>query len=259
MIHGMKDYSLTRQTVSLHQLLRPFDSVINLFGLALENKTLRSTAQFLGAHSQNSSQKVIAFINADCVNKLSSSDNYRKALDAFDHLYADGVGMRIAARLQGQAFIDNVNGTDLFPLLASELEQSGHRIFLLGGKPGVAEEVITYLEVNFPKLRIAGHHHGYLTAESSEVVVELINESNADVVLVAMGAPKQEIWINEHKSKINSRLLVGVGGLFDFYSGNVSRAPVWLRGLSLEWVWRLIMQPQDKAKGVLRDGLFVGA
>ena len=231
----------------------PIDTAIRLFGLRLENQTLHWTARSLGAINENSSQKAIAFINADCVNKLCSPSGveYRRALDGFDQLYADGVGMRVAAKLQGQEFVDNVNGTDLFPMLAKELHLRRRRVFLLGGKPGVAEKLTRYLEINFPDLIVAGHHHGFLTGESSEKVVDKINRSSSDVVLVAMGAPTQEIWINEYKSKMTCRLLIGVGGLFDFYSGDVSRAPLWLRKLSLEWVWRLLVQPKHKAKRYL--------
>jgi exopolysaccharide biosynthesis WecB/TagA/CpsF family protein len=224
---------------------------VTLFGLSLQNDTLQETVSCLTRDLNQSIKKAVAFINADCINQLASNTEYQETLSTFDHLYADGVGMRIAAKMQGHHLVDNVNGTDLFPLLAGELEHSGKRIFLLGGKPGIAQKVAHYLEVNFPTAKVAGSRHGYFSNDELPAVIEQINASAADVVLVAMGAPRQEHWIETNRSALNANLLIGVGGLFDFYSGSVSRAPLWLRKLSLEWVWRLMMQPTDKAKRYL--------
>lgn len=224
---------------------------VNLFGLSLHNDTLQTTVSCLTRDLHQADQRTVAFVNADCINQLASNTQYQKTLGTFDHLYADGVGMRIAGKMQGHQFIDNVNGTDLFPLLAGKLEHSGKRIFLLGGKPGIAQKVACYLEANFPTVKVAGEQHGYFSNDELPAVVKQINTSRADIVLVAMGAPRQEHWINTNRSALDAKLLIGVGGLFDFYSGTVSRAPLWLRKLSLEWVWRLMMQPADKAKRYL--------
>jgi exopolysaccharide biosynthesis WecB/TagA/CpsF family protein len=224
---------------------------VNLFGLSIQNDTLQTAVSCLTRDLDQTDQKSVAFVNADCINQLASNAEYQKTLVTFDYLYADGVGMRIAAKMQGSDLVDNVNGTDLFPLLAAELENSGKRFFLLGGKPGISQKVARYLEVNFPGVEVAGEQHGYFSKDELPAVIEQINTSRTDIVLVAMGAPRQEHWIETHRSFLNAKLLIGVGGLFDFYSGSVSRAPLWLRNLSLEWVWRLMMQPTDKAKRYL--------
>lgn len=224
---------------------------VNLFGLSIQNDTLQTTVSCLTRNLDQADQKAIAFVNADCINQLASNTAYQKTLGNFDHLYADGVGMRIAAKMQGHHLVDNVNGTDLFPLLAGELENSGKRIFLLGGKPGIAQKVAHYLEVNFPAVEVAGEQHGYFSNDELPAIIKQINTCRADIILVAMGAPRQEQWIESNRSSLDAKLLIGVGGLFDFYSGTVSRAPLWLRELSLEWVWRLMMQPKDKAKRYL--------
>ena len=224
---------------------------VYLFGLSIQNDTLQTAVSCLTRDLDQTDQKTVAFVNADCVNQLASNAEYQKTLVTFDHLYADGVGMRIAAKMQGHHLVDNVNGTDLFPLLAAELGNAGKRIFLLGGKPGIAQKVARYLEADFPGVEVAGEQHGYFSKDELPAVIEQINTSRADIVLVAMGAPRQEHWIETNRSSLNAKLLIGVGGLFDFYSGSVSRAPLWLRNLSLEWVWRLIIQPTDKAKRYL--------
>lgn len=225
--------------------------IVTIFGLPLHNDTLQMATDSLANSLEQNQQKSVAFINADCVNQLATNTEYRKTLDSFDHLYADGIGMRLAAKMQGHHLVDNVNGTDLFPLLAGKFEQKGKRVFLLGGKPGIAQKVVEYLNRNYPTLEVAGEQHGYFKDDELPEVIEKINASRADLVLVAMGAPRQEHWIKSNRSKLNVKLLIGVGGLFDFYSGTVSRAPLWLRKRSLEWVWRLMVQPTEKAKRYL--------
>jgi exopolysaccharide biosynthesis WecB/TagA/CpsF family protein len=247
----MGNHQLTITDADLKRAVRVSTGTITLFGLPLRNDTLQATARLLTRNLEHTDQKKVAFVNADCINQLANNTEYQEILDDFDHLYADGVGMRIAAKMQGHHFVDNVNGTDLFPLLAGELELRGKRIFLLGGKPGIAEKVADYLQKNFPALEVAGEHHGYFDKDQLPAVLKQINQSRADIVLVAMGAPRQEHWINNNSSFLDAKLLIGVGGLFDIYSGTVSRAPLWLRKLSLEWVWRLMMQPADKAKRYL--------
>lgn len=247
----MKNYQPSTADADSKQRVNTAKETVNLFGLPLHNDTLKTTAGFLARGLDQAKQKSVAFVNADCVNQLASNSEYRETLSTFDHLYADGIGMRIAAKMQGHQLVDNVNGTDLFPLLAGELEQRGKRIFLLGGKPGVAQKVAHYLDKNYPGLEVVGEQHGYFNKDELPAVIEQINESRADIILVAMGAPRQEHWIKTNRSSLNAKLLIGVGGLFDFYSGTVSRAPLWLRKLSLEWVWRLMMQPTDKAKRYL--------
>jgi len=194
---------------------------ITLFGEKLHNVTLVQAASNL-VRKMNQTKQLVAFINADCVNKLFTDQTYRAVLSKFNNKYADGIGMRLAANMQGERFIDNVNGTDLFPVLLNELAQNNKSVYLLGGEPGVAERVSEYINQQFPSLKVMGVHHGYF-----------------------------QQWIAENHNNLSANLVLGVGGLFDFYSGKVSRAPLWLRKLSLEWVWRLLMQPKDKAKRYL--------
>ncbi|MEN8712110.1 MAG: WecB/TagA/CpsF family glycosyltransferase, partial [Arenicellales bacterium] len=94
-----------------------------------------------------------------------------------------------------------------------------------------------------PELQIAGTQDGYYDASEEQAVIDQINESGASIIFVALGAPKQENWIHENKHRLQASVLIGVGGLFDFYSGNISRAPVWLREVGLEWSWRLLKEP----------------
>ena len=116
-------------------------------------------------------------------------------------------------------------------------------MYFLGGKPGVAEAMVKNVQEQFPGLPIAGYHHGYLTDEEEASVIQEISTSGAQILLVAFGAPRQELWIDAHKHELGVGIAMGVGGLFDFMSGRVNRAPLWMREIGLEWVFRLLQEP----------------
>lgn len=185
----------------------------------------------------------IAFVNADCVNLAARDPEYKRQLDRMDWVFIDGIGMRIAGRVFRQPVRDNVNGTDLFPPLCAALAHNGRRLFLLGARPGVAAAAAEWAAARYPGLVIAGCRDGYFGAEEDGAVVAAIRESRADVVLVALGAPRQESWIDRHAEATGTTVVIGVGGLFDYYSGRIPRAPLWMRKSGLEWLFRLIQEP----------------
>ena len=154
-----------------------------------------------------------------------------------------GFGMRIAGRLLNQPVRDNVNGTDLFPRLCAALSLHGRSVYLLGGRPGIAKAAADWAKTHYPLLRIAGAHDGYFGADQTGQVVADIRRSRADVLLVAMGVPVQEGWIDRNSASTGATVTIGVGGLFDYYSGRIPRAPAWMRRCGLEWTFRLIQEP----------------
>ena len=185
----------------------------------------------------------VAFVNPDCVNIAVRDDKYRRALGRFDWICADGIGMKIAGSLLGQPVRQNLNGTDLFPRLCAALSKSGHSLYLLGARPGVAEEAAQWALARHPGLRIAGTRSGYFSSMEVDGVLAGIKASGADILLVAMGAPRQEIWLERNLEATGAIVGMGVGGLFDFYSGRVPRAPMWLREIGGEWLYRLVQEP----------------
>jgi len=226
-----------------------------LLGVTLTNITMKGAVEritnCLDSKPKASSPTKFAFVNADCVNKYHTDPGYKQVLNQFNDVFADGVGVKIAARWQGVSVIENVNGTDMFPLLCAELSAKNKSIYLLGATNKVVTEVVANLKTEHPSLRIAGQCDGFSYRSHSEELTSRINSSGADLLLVAMGAPRQEQWITDNQDRLNVKAVIGVGGLFDFYSKQVSRAPIWLRELSLEWVWRLFAQPLDKGKRYL--------
>lgn len=186
----------------------------------------------------------IAFVNADCVNIAARVPSYLQDLQAMDWVFADGVGMRLAGQWLKQPVRANVNGTDLFPRLCEQLAQDGHRLYLLGGAEGAAAGAAAWAQQHHPGLQIAGTQHGFISDDALPAALQALRESQADVLLVGLGAPRQERWIQTHAAHTGATVVVGVGGLFDYYSGNVARAPQWMRRSGLEWVWRLMQEPR---------------
>lgn len=193
---------------------------------------------------QSGEKESVYFINADCLNISSKDDEYRSILNSQTIVLPDGAGMSIACRIIGQRLQANVNGTDLLPELCEISRQKEFTFFLLGAAPGVAERMKDNLENTYPGLNVVGEQHGYFDHETdSGGVIEKINALKPNIVLVAFGAPRQEKWIHKHRQQIDSNLLIGVGGLFDFYSGDKKRAPVWMRNSGVEWLYRLYLEP----------------
>ena len=216
---------------------------LHLFGIRISNSTMTETVDWLQRQMNEKQQVTVGFVNADCLNKAYDDERYHHTLRQLDRIYPDGIGVRLASQMFGNGVADNINGTDLFPNLCERLKESEHSLFLLGAKPGVAQAVADKMTERNAGLQIAGTQDGYYDASEEQAVIDQINESGASIIFVAMGAPKQENWINENRHRLQASVLIGVGGLFDFYSGNISRAPVWLREVGLEWSWRLLKEP----------------
>ena len=185
--------------------------------------------------------RMYAFVNAHCLNIAYKDQEYRDILNnVFDKVWPDGVGVRMAGRRLGFSVPENVNGTDLFPLIASS---GGLSFWFLGGRPGVADKAMEKCREMFPNSRFLGATDGY-QSDWSRVLPD-IAAARPDVLLVALGVPLQEKWLASHWEHLRGvGCAIAVGGLLDFLSGRIPRAPRWVRKLSIEWMWRLAMEPR---------------
>jgi len=224
--------------------LPPAGRLLTLFGIRIDNLTMdRAVAEIAAATDHDGPPRQVSFVNADCVNLAHRHAQYRGALANSALVLADGIGMKIAGRVFGSQIRENLCGTDLFPRLCAALAGTGKAIYLLGARPGVAAAACDWIRRHYPETRIAGSHHGYYSAADEPAVIEAIAQSRADVLLVAFGAPKQELWIAKYLAASGAKVALGVGGLYDYYSGRIPRAPLWVRQIGMEWMWRLIQEP----------------
>jgi N-acetylglucosaminyldiphosphoundecaprenol N-acetyl-beta-D-mannosaminyltransferase len=165
----------------------------------------------------------------------------RQVLLKADMGICDGIGTGLAAKILHGRYVPRCTGVDLFFMLGDEAARNNWRIYLLGASEAANEGTYNTLKRKYPKLQIAGRHNGYL--EKDKDVIEQINASRADLLFVAMGSPQQEIWIYEHVHQLQAKFFLGVGGAFDIISGQVKRAPSWVRRLGLEFFYRFLQFP----------------
>lgn len=212
-------------------------------GVTITNTSMEEALTWCVETARSRPASMLAFVNAACFNEKVENPAYAAALDLAERVLPDGIGAKLGARFKGVSLVANVNGTDMFPRLCERAAQAGLGLFLLGARPGIAEAVAREMTGRFPTLRITGTQHGYFAAGEEARVIERINASSTDILLVAFGVPRQEIWLAENRRRLDVGLVQGVGGLFDFYSGYIPRAPIWLREIGLEWAWRLAQEP----------------
>ncbi len=197
--------------------------------------------------------KVIAFCNAHMTNLARRNDALRAALD--DALILnDGVGVDIASRWRyGAAFPENLNGTDFIPQLLDK-SRGELRLFLLGAAPGVADRAGRILEQRYPHVRVVGTQHGFFDAQEETALSDRIRASGANLVIAAMGNPRQEIWAARWAESLQRPILCA-GAFLDFTAGQVQRAPAWLRQMRLEWTYRLLQEPSRLADRYLKGNI----
>jgi len=186
---------------------------------------------------------VVATVNPEFVMRAHEDRDFARVLEAADLCLADGSGVVWAARRQGCAVARPVTGVDLIPPLAALCARQKFRLFLLGAAPGVAEELAVRLRADHPGLHVAAYS-GPPEPSTDAETVRRINAERPHVLLVAYGAPKQELWIDRVGEKLDGvAVAMGVGGAFDFLTGRVPRAPLWMRRVGMEWLFRLGYQP----------------
>lgn len=206
----------------------------------------RATAALSGA----TAPLTVAFCNAHTAEIALKTPAFAAALD---HVLVvnDGIGIEIGARiLTGRGFPENLNGTDFLPRLFGALT-APTRVYLLGAKPGVAQEAAAAFGARFPHYVHAGARDGYFAPEETAAVVAGVRAAAPDILLVALGNPRQELFLVEHGAALGARAMFGVGALLDFTAGRVKRAPDWVRALRAEWLYRLAQEPQRLARRYL--------
>lgn len=217
---------------------------INILGVAIDVLSTPEVLQRFDEYIKSNRPHAIYIVNAHTLNIAWSDSGYRQILNRGDLVLNDGLGVAMAAGLQGRAFKENLVGTDLVPKILDVARRKDYGIFLLGGPPGMAEDSAAFLQKKFPGLRISGAHHGYLDDGEAEAnVVQLIKMSSPELLLVGMGNPLQERWIHDHLRAADVPVAIGVGGLFKYFSRSLKRAPAWVRRLRLEWLYLLMKSP----------------
>jgi N-acetylglucosaminyldiphosphoundecaprenol N-acetyl-beta-D-mannosaminyltransferase len=194
--------------------------------------------------------RVAVGINAAVCNMAASDAAFRSTLMRADLRYADGQSIIWAARLLGSGLPERVATTDLIDPLAASSSEGGKRIYLYGGRPGVAERAAARLRKSAPGLHIDAHD-GYTAPDDMPDVIDEINAFAPDILFVGLGDPLQQHWVEAHRDQLNVPAILTCGGLFDWVSGDNRRAPRWMITSGFEWLWRLIIEPRRLASRYL--------
>lgn len=233
-----------------------------VLGVPVDELTLESALErideFIAVGRASGKCHQIATINADFVVNALHDPDLRHILRTVDMATADGTPVVWAARLLGVPLKDRVAGADLVPALAARAAERGYSLYLLGGRPGVAARAAAILEQRYPGLRIVGvaaPQHGPAIA-TDPALLEEIRRARPDILLVALGNPKQEQWINMYAADLGVPVSIGVGGTLDMIAGVTKRAPRWSHGIGLEWLFRLAQEPRRLWRRYARDGIY---
>lgn len=182
--------------------------------------------------------------NSEIIENASQNLELKELIASADLALPDGIGLVYASKLIGHPLKERVTGIDFMEAIIAYLEKNEKSIFFFGSKPGIAEKAAENIKAKYPALIVAGTRDGYFQPDEEPEIVEQINQSGADFLCVALGAPKQEKFIYDHKAELNVHGAIGVGGSLDVWSGTLKRAPEFYQNHGLEWLYRLIQEPR---------------
>lgn len=186
---------------------------------------------------------VIVTPNPEIVQAAKKDDSFKAVLNAADIVTPDGIGIVYASKILKGNIKERAAGFDICCGIIEKLAKIGGSVYLFGGKPGVAECAAENIKVKYQGVQIAGVSDGYFDEEKEKKIIADISEQKPDLLLVCLGAKKQECWIEKHKDELNAKILIGAGGTVDVLAGKVKRAPDIFIKLGLEWFYRLVKEP----------------
>lgn len=219
-------------------------SSMRILGVNVNIITMDEIVHALESRLRQNLQSFVVTANAEIIMMCQQDAAYKEILNSkADFVLPDGAGAVWAGRYLGYEVVERVTGFDLWNKLLKLSVEQEWKVYFLGGMPGIAEAAKSKAESLYPGVQIVGVHDGYFKSNETEELLDEINESGAQMLFVALGAPKQERFIAEQRERLNARLLMGIGGSFDVFAGKMARAPQWMQDASLEWAFRLYKQP----------------
>lgn len=227
------------------------NSYLDVFGIEFLNGRMHEVIRIIDENICKKRKKKIAFINTHYLNTAYEDTEQIERLNRFDYVLPDGSGVSLACKLLGYRYRENLNGTDLLPLLCRLFEQRGYTMYFFGSAETVAERAAQNFLKQYPKLKIIGFRSGYFKKQEEEDIILKINQLSPDLLVVGFGVKLQEKWVDENFDKLNCRIVAAMGGILDVYSGDAPRGHPLLRKLGLEWVRRLYNEPKRLAKRYL--------
>lgn len=224
---------------------------VNIFGVNIDNTTFHETIDNIDSFLKEDRLHTVYTPNTEIIMAAREDEKIRNILNKGDLVLPDGIGLIYGSRMRKLPLKERVTGFDT----SMEMLKLGNKyslgIYLLGGEEGISEIAATNIKEEYPDIKIAGYHSGFFKgshmgdkdSQEEKQIIDEINLSKADIVFVGLGFPRQEIWIDENKDKINAKIIIGNGGVIDVLAGKAKRAPQIYQNLGLEWLYRLMQNP----------------
>ena len=220
---------------------------VSLHGVRLDLVSLRGAAQRLETFLTSRTCRQVVTVNLDFLTMAERNSKFREIINQADLAVADGMPLVWASRLTPAPLAERVAGVELVHESCKLAVESGRSVFLLGGAPGVAERAARTLRARYPGIEVAGTYSppiGPLTPQEDREILDQIERAQPGFLFVALGAPRQDVWIRAHRHRLAASVAIGVGCTLDLLAGKVTRAPRWMQRSGLEWAYRLGQEPQ---------------
>lgn len=235
---------------------------IELFEKTFSNLDLNETVELIEKIISDKKKANIHTVNVDHLILAKKHKNFEEYMQDSEIVLADGMPIVWYSKMLKKPLKERVTGVDLSEKLFADSKNRDFKIFLLGGGPGVAEECAQKMAQKYGEIQIAGTYcpsaEEIANSTSSKQIVDRINSTGANILLVALGAPKQELWIAKYKNELNTNINIGVGATFDFLSGTIKRANPIFQKIGLEWFYRMMTDPKRLVKRyIIDDSYFI--
>lgn len=215
---------------------------VTILGIEFDHITESEMLEVLSTRLEHSQQTFVVTANPEIVMYAQKDQEYQQLINSATYVVADGIGIVFASRYKGRSLPERVPGFHLMIGLLQMADRLHKRVYFFGGSEAVVTQVIDNVRRDYPGIDIAGYHHGYIDIDDPKYQQQ-IQKAAPDIILVAMGFPKQEKWAHDYVQGSGRGIVMGVGGSFDVLAGVSTRAPQWMQSCHLEWLYRLIKQP----------------
>lgn len=219
------------------------DEYVEILGLKFNNLTYKEFLKELYRQLQQKNKSFVVTANPEIVMYAKKDNHYFKLIQNADYIAPDGIGIVSAAHFLNTPIKQRIPGFELTLGLLEIANRLGKRVYFIGGKEDIVEKAVGKVTNQWPNIEIAGFHHGYFD-HNNPAYIDMVKETNPDIVLVALGFPTQENWGTDYLNKANHGIVMGVGGSFDVLSGEVKRAPELVQKLNVEWLYRFLQNPK---------------
>lgn len=217
---------------------------VTILGVPVDAITMGEAVARIDGFIEKRTPVLVATANAEMLMRATHDGALRRILQGAAMVTPDGAGTVWAAHHLGYAMPERVAGYDMVQELMREAPAKRRRIFFFGSAPGVADKAKKKAEQLYPGIEIVGTRNGFFTAADEPAIIEEIKAAHPDILLAALGVPKQEKWLAKHLGELGVPVAIGVGGTFDVMAGVMKRAPRWMQRANLEWLFRGMMQPK---------------